>query len=167
MGLHDLFGHLKHKLWPKEGSGVKLVVWFPTTKSQESPRFPYVQMTCDIPLESSQWLLQLCFKPHLNQRFEHKVMGPQSRRSPNFGILGLPLGNLRTKSHLDVGLVKRHIVYYRREGGGFPQVRAWWVLWVRICLWLVLAPKVLQLCINHLLLVLCKFVWVVDVCHSS
>jgi hypothetical protein len=25
MGLHDPFGHLKHKLWPKEGSGVKLV----------------------------------------------------------------------------------------------------------------------------------------------
>jgi hypothetical protein len=23
MGLHDPFGHLKHKLWPKEGSGVK------------------------------------------------------------------------------------------------------------------------------------------------
>jgi len=24
MGLHDTFGHLKHKLWPKEGSGIKL-----------------------------------------------------------------------------------------------------------------------------------------------
>ncbi len=24
MGLHDPFGHLKHKLWPKEGLGVKL-----------------------------------------------------------------------------------------------------------------------------------------------
>ncbi len=26
MGSHDTFGHLKHKLWPKEGSGVKLAV---------------------------------------------------------------------------------------------------------------------------------------------
>jgi len=26
MGLHDPFGHLKHKLWPKEGPGVKLAV---------------------------------------------------------------------------------------------------------------------------------------------
>ncbi len=25
MGWHDPFGHLKHKLWPKEGSKVKLV----------------------------------------------------------------------------------------------------------------------------------------------
>ncbi len=29
-----------------------------------------------------------------------------------------------TKYHLDVGLVERHIVYYKGEGGGFPQVRA-------------------------------------------
>jgi hypothetical protein len=26
VGSHDPFGHLKHKLWPKEGLGVKLVV---------------------------------------------------------------------------------------------------------------------------------------------
>jgi hypothetical protein len=26
MGLHDPFGHFKHKLWPKEGLGVKLVI---------------------------------------------------------------------------------------------------------------------------------------------
>jgi hypothetical protein len=25
-GLHDPFGQLKHKLWPKEGLGVKLVI---------------------------------------------------------------------------------------------------------------------------------------------
>jgi hypothetical protein len=37
MGLHDSFGFLKHKLWPKEGMGVKLSIWFSTTKSQESP----------------------------------------------------------------------------------------------------------------------------------
>jgi len=26
MGLHDSFRHLKHKLWPKEGLGVKLPI---------------------------------------------------------------------------------------------------------------------------------------------
>ncbi len=31
MGLHDTFGYLKHKLWPKEGLRIKL-----TTKNQES-----------------------------------------------------------------------------------------------------------------------------------
>jgi hypothetical protein len=44
-------------------------------------------------------------------------LGPQSCGSPNFGNFG-------TKCHLDVGLVERHIVYYKGEGGGFPQVWA-------------------------------------------
>jgi hypothetical protein len=42
MGLHYPFGHLKHKLWPIEGSGVKHAVWLLTTKSQASTRFPCV-----------------------------------------------------------------------------------------------------------------------------
>jgi len=39
-------------------------------------------------------------------------------------ILGLLLRSPRTKSHSDVGAVKRHKEYYMGEGGGFPQVRA-------------------------------------------
>ncbi len=39
-------------------------------------------------------------------------------------ISGLPLGSPETKSHFDVGLVERHKVYYKGEGGGFPQVWA-------------------------------------------
>jgi hypothetical protein len=37
MGLHDPFEYLKHKLWPNEVLGIKLLIWLPTTKSQESP----------------------------------------------------------------------------------------------------------------------------------
>jgi hypothetical protein len=122
-----------HKLWPIERLGVKLVVWLPTTKSRESPQFPCVQVACDIKLESSWQGLQLCVRPHLNQRFTNKVMGPQSRESPNFGNFG----TLGTKCHLDVAPMARHIVYYKEEGGGFPQVippllkcvshaRLWW-----------------------------------------
>jgi hypothetical protein len=40
------------------------------------------------------------------------------------GISRLPFGNPRTKCHLDVSLVEKHIVYYKGEGGGFPQVWA-------------------------------------------
>jgi len=43
---------------------------------------------------------------------------------PILGISGLPFGNPETKSHLDVGLVERHRVYYKGEGGDFPQVQA-------------------------------------------
>jgi hypothetical protein len=39
-------------------------------------------------------------------------------------ISRLSLRSPETKCHFDVGLVERHKVYYKREGGGFPQVRA-------------------------------------------
>jgi hypothetical protein len=51
-------------------------------------------------------------------------MGPQSRGSLNFGNFEIPIWESGTKCHLDVGLVERHIIYYKGEGGGFPQVRA-------------------------------------------
>jgi hypothetical protein len=64
---------------------------------------------------------------------------------------------------LDVALVERHRVYYKGEGDGKSE--PWWVLWIRVCPWLILTPKVLQLCTNHLVLVLCRSVWVVEVCQ--
>ncbi len=44
--------------------------------------------------------------------------------APTWAILGLPFGSPGTKCHLDVGLMERHIMYYKGEGGSFPQVRA-------------------------------------------
>jgi hypothetical protein len=162
IGLHDPFGYLKHKLCSKEGPGVKLRIWLPTTKSRESIWFNCVQVACDIPLESSQQRLHLFFRPHLNQRFVEKVIGPQSCGSPKFENFGTPTWGPGTKSHLNVAPVERHRVYYKGEGGGFPQVRAMVSLVSPSCLWFVLAPKVLQLCTNHLVLVLCTFVWVIE-----
>jgi hypothetical protein len=96
MGSHHPFGHLKHKLWPNERSGVKLAVCLPTTKSQELPEFSCMQVVCDIPLEISWQKIQLCFRSHLNQSFAHKVRGaPKSRESQlwqfwdsHLGVLG-------------------------------------------------------------------------------
>jgi hypothetical protein len=116
---HDPFGHLKHKLRSKEGPEVKLTVWLPTTKSQESPRFPCVKMVCDIPLKSSWRGIQLFLRPHFNQRYACKVT-----EVPILGISRLPFGSPGTKCHLDVGLMERHKVYYKGEGDGFPQVWA-------------------------------------------
>jgi hypothetical protein len=69
------------------------------------------------------------------------------------------------KSHLDVGSVASHIVYYKGEGGGFPQVRAVVSPVCPCCPWLVLAPKVFQLCTNHLVWVVCRPVWVSEACQ--
>jgi hypothetical protein len=74
---------------------------------------------------------------------------------------------LGEKSHLDVDPVERCRVYYKGEGGGFPQVRAVVSLMCSCpcCPWLVLAPKVFQLCTNHLVWVVCKPVWVSEACQ--
>jgi hypothetical protein len=89
-----------------------------------------------------------------------KVAGVQA-----LGISRLPLGSPRTKSHLDVAPVEWHKVYYKEEGGGFAQVRAVVSFVCPSCPWVVLAPKVFQLCINHLVLVLCRFVWISEPCQ--
>jgi len=87
-----------------------------------------------------------------------KLWRPKVAGDPTLTILGLPFGSLGTKNHLDVGPVERCKVYYKGEGGGFPQVGAMVSLVCPCCPWLILAPKVLQLCINHLALILCKSV---------
>jgi len=69
------------------------------------------------------------------------------------------------KNHLDVGSVERCRVYYKGEGGGFPQVRAMVSLVCPCCPWLILAPKVLQLCTNHFVWVVCRPVWVNEACQ--
>jgi hypothetical protein len=84
------FGRLQHKLWQKEGSGVKLAVWFPTTKSRESTRPRCVQVECGTPLESSWGELQVCFRPHPDRRSEQRVMTLQSLGSPNQDSFGTP-----------------------------------------------------------------------------
>jgi len=40
------------------------------------------------------------------------------------GILGLLTWESRKKCHLGVTPMVNHIKYYKKEGGGFPQVRA-------------------------------------------
>jgi hypothetical protein len=76
------------------------------------------------------------------------------------GISKLLFGNPGTKSHLDVASMERCKVYYKGKGSGFPQVRV-----VMSCLWLVLTPKLFQLCTNHFMLVLCRSVWISTACQ--
>jgi hypothetical protein len=53
-----------------------------------------------------------------------KLCTPKVARITTEGISGLPLGSFGTKNHLDVAPVEGCKVYYKGEGGGFPQVRA-------------------------------------------
>jgi hypothetical protein len=87
-----------------------------------------------------------------------KLWAPKIVGVPVVGISELPLGSLGTKSHLDVAPMERCRIYYKGEGGGFPQVQAVVSRVNLSCPWFILALKVLQLYTNHLMLVLCRFV---------
>jgi hypothetical protein len=81
MGLHDMFGYLKYKLWPKEGSEVKLPIWLSTTKSWDSPWFICVKVAYFISIEGLQ----------------KKLWASKVARVPILGISGLPTWEPRDK----------------------------------------------------------------------
>jgi hypothetical protein len=145
MGSHCSFGHLKHKLWPEKiGNRPDLLVcrWSATYHWKFFDEGYNFALDC-ISIKS---LLA-------------KLWGSKVARIPTWVILGLPFGSPETKSHLDVGPVERCRVYYKGESGGFPQVQAVVSFVCPCCPWLVPALKVLQLCTNHLVWVLCRPVW--------
>jgi hypothetical protein len=51
-----------------------------------------------------------------------KLWALKVTRNPTLAISRLPFGSPGKKCHLDVSLVERHKLYYKGEGGGFPQV---------------------------------------------
>ncbi len=120
--------------------------------------FTCVQMTHHISLKNSWQGLQRYLGPHLNQKFTQEIMSLQSGKSSNFknfkthnlGVLG--------QNHIWVqppwpsieNTIKGKVMVS-------PKFRLWWVLWVCVCPWLIYAPKVFQLCTNHLV------VWFVQV----
>jgi hypothetical protein len=124
MASHWPFGHLQPKLWAKEGPGVKLAVWLPTTKSQESTSSGHPIWECDTSLERSPRGLQLWFKLRCDPTLKSGVMSSQNLGTPTGTISGLQLESLGKKSHLDVGSAEWRKEYCMGEGGGFPRVRA-------------------------------------------
>jgi hypothetical protein len=150
MGLHDPFEHLKHKLWPKEKSGVKLPIWFPTTKSQEF-----------LDLLVCRWRATFCWKA-LNQSYNFaldlilieglhtKLWAPKSHESQLWEFWDSHLGVLGQNAIWM--LVRWLATEYTIKGKvvASPEFRLWWVLWIQVCSWFVIAPKVLQLCTNQL-----------------
>jgi hypothetical protein len=98
MGLHCSFGHLKHKLWPKEGSGVNCQFDSRPLKVGNRPD-----------LLVYRGLATYCWKA-LNKSYNFaldrtsiegllaKLWGSKVAGVPIWAILGLPLESLGTKS---------------------------------------------------------------------
>jgi len=124
MGSHYLFGHLQPKLWAKEGSGVKLAVWLPTTKSRESTFFRRRLKEYNTALESSQRKLQLWFRSHPDLSLGRGVMTVQSPETPTRDNFGTLTWESREKEPFgcSLGGELQNILY--GEGGGFPRVQA-------------------------------------------
>jgi len=81
-----------------------------------------VQHTIGKLLKRATTLLETAFQSKVyTQSYGHaKLWAPKVEEVPTLAISRLPLGNPGTKCHLDMGLVERHIVYYKGEGDGFP-----------------------------------------------
>jgi len=102
---YEPFGHLHHKLWQKEGSGIDLT--------------RCVQMEFDTSLKSFQRELQVCFRPRPNRRYEKKIMNPQNLGSPNRNSLRTPPWESRDQKPFGCGC---HGVTQRILYGG-----RWWL----------------------------------------
>jgi hypothetical protein len=108
MGLHNSFGYMKHKLWLKERSGIKLTIDSQTLKVKNRPNFlawrwraKYYWKDLD---KGYNFALDLTSIRGLHT----KLWVPKVARIRAVGIPGFSLGSPRTKCHLDVGLVERH-----------------------------------------------------------
>jgi len=141
MPSHWQFGHLQPKLWAKEGSGVKLAVWLPTTKSRESTSSRRSIWVCDMALERSQRGLQLWFRPCHDLILQSGVMVVQNSGSPAETISGLHFGSPGNLCHSDVASATSHKEYYKGEGGGFPPSPGRGESCVSKCPWQVPTPK--------------------------
>jgi hypothetical protein len=107
--------------------------WLPTTKSQESTRFTWLQATCHISLESSRRGLQLCFRPHRNQRSTKEVLRPQSLDSPGWRDFGTLTQESRERKAIWMQAPWRVTEYtIRGKVVASPKSGPWWVLCVRV-----------------------------------
>jgi len=89
MGSHDPFGHLKHKLWSKEGRRPLKVgnrLNFFTCKW----RVTYSWKVLDEGYNFASNLISI-------GALHTKLWAPKVVRGPTVGILGLPLGSVGTK----------------------------------------------------------------------
>jgi hypothetical protein len=162
MDSHWSFGHLQPKLWAKEGPGVKLPVWLPTTKSRELTSSWHPNLECNTELKSSRRRLQVWFKPRPDRRSGREATKSQSPGSPKPGqfrdsILGVPgKGAIRVQVQWSgtKNTIGRMVVTPPKPG-------PWCVMWVRVSPWLVPTPNACRMSSNQLV------IWFVSIRMSS
>jgi len=150
MASHEAFGHLQHKLWSKEGPGVKLAIWLPTTKNRESTQFRCLQVKCKTPLEKSRGELQLWLRPRPDSNSGQEIM--------MLKVLESKLGQFwnSTLGVLGKSVIRMQVRWWNAKNTilgkavASPKSRLWWVKWVQGCPWLVPTPKGCRMSSNQL-----------------
>jgi hypothetical protein len=150
MGLHIPFEYLKHKLWPKERSRVKLAIWLSKKSGTAMIYLSVGGMPHIIGNSSTRVTILLQISPQ--SEVYKKIWASKVMEVPILRIFGLPTLGSWDKMTFGCSPVINKKEYYKGEGGGFPQV---WVVVnlmtsyvLVICLCTKSAPNILQLCIN-------------------
>jgi hypothetical protein len=146
MASHWPFGHMQHKLWAKEGPGVKLAIWLPTTKSRESTSSWCRLREWDMALQRYRGEIQLWLRPWSNQSWKSGDMNSQSPGTPTRDSFGTPPWESREKEPFGCSLSGKlqNILYGGR----------WWLpsspgrgeSSVSKCPWLIPTPKGVSEC---------------------
>jgi hypothetical protein len=141
MASHWSFGHLQPKLWAKEGPGVKLAVWLPTTKSRESTSSRRLQMECDGAWKTLEESYNFGSDLTPIRGRERGVVGVQSPGSPTRDNFGTLTWESREKEPFRCSLrgVTQRILYGGRWW--FPPSPGCGESCVSKCPWLVPTPK--------------------------
>jgi hypothetical protein len=159
VSLHDPFGHLNHKLWPKEGSRVKFDSWPLKIKNRPiSLRVGDVTHAIEKLLTRVTSLLQTSSRSELcTQSYGPPKLWESQPWEFQDSHLGVPGQNV-----IWVMVLWPSTKYtIRGKVVPSPKSRSWWVLWVCVCPWLVRAPKMPKIHTNQLV------VWFVQVRVSN
>jgi len=141
MASHWQLGNLQLKLWAKEGPGVKLPIWLPTTKSRESTSSRRPIWVCNMALERSRRGLQLWFRPQRDPTLQSGVMAVQSFGSPVGTISGFHFGSPGNLCHSDVASATSWREYYMGGRWWLPPSLGRGESCVSKCPWQVPTPK--------------------------
>jgi hypothetical protein len=124
MGSHDPFGSLKHKLWPKKGRESNCQFDSRPLKVNNFLDFLGYRWRATYHWKAFDEGYNFALDLTSIGVFHEKLWASKVTGVPILGISGLPSGSLRTKWHLGAGPMAMHRLYYKEEGGGFPQVQA-------------------------------------------
>jgi hypothetical protein len=155
MSSHVPFEYLKHKLWPKEGSGVKMPIWLWPLKVEN--RFDLLAFKSHA---INHWK---SFDKCYNFALYLTLIGGFHKKLWASTIVRIPISRLLTweswdKMTFGCKFVARHREYYKGKMVASLKSGPWWILWVHVYLSFVCVSKMLQLYTDQLI------VWIVQVC---